>query len=204
MSESFRPELPARLTFATDIDQIHTNLVSEALAASTKIPEEEKQDWTHYDQVYCEGAAPVRGLDMAKVREAAVPGNILGSEQVFVSSIGDVSTHGAEAGTVKHLSVELLQDGSPYVPEEDMDSAERGSQYTVLAFPDSPPVMIKNSYLQTQSRAGLSYVEKLMQAKAETPDKLHELSDEECRVLMDSVQQFHVNMDDFESIAGKE
>jgi hypothetical protein len=199
MSESFSPELPARLVLAGQIKETHVRLVQEALAASSKITEDEKQSWTLTDEITNVGSE-----DREAKLDHAVPGDILGSDHVFVRDIIDAEATDQQDG-LSQVGIDLFREGSPYVPDSDIDVADSSSYYMIFATPDAPPIAINIHLLVTETdRNNETYFDAAMRLKGSNPSNVHELSDDECKVILDGLSRFEVDMDEFESIAGAE
>lgn len=191
MEEAFKPELPARLAIGMHIRQVHRSLVGEALASSTVISEEQKLEYPPFFEINNEGyhvdlseAPPI--IDMARLNESAVPGKILGSDSIFILQISDGSE--GQDGSVEGLIVFLLKDGQRFK-----------QAYEVITSPDTPPVLVEFNDLYGEGYSPeMSLIDRLMSLRASSPEKIHELSDDECEALMVAVNNFHVDMEDFE------
>lgn len=200
MSEGFTPEIPARLSFAGDVVKIHEQLLEKALASpevnevlAQMDPELAKK---HKQYLFEDGNIDLMGLGDGP--EGSVSANIFGSDHALVSGIGPDLFRTTSKNNNRWLAVRLFNDGSPFVPEEDIESG--GEFYDVFVTQDGPPIAINYAYLKefnTPEYRGVAQQIRINKLRQSHPDRIRYLTDPECKAILGIMAQSQIDTEVF-------
>lgn len=182
MSE-FKPNLPPRMTFAHDLAETQDLLFQHSLK-SMDVSELAKAALEEFYIIHFKG-----GNSLVQKNSTLGPNShpfnspIMGADQFVLHSLGPFDD---ESGGMC-LNLELFNDGSPWVADEDVEKGGT-NHYTVFAAADMPPTAVNSLYFHTLDENGYNARDMATIRDAYQPEVLHPLSDDECEAIMNALR----------------
>jgi len=197
MNKRFKPELPPQLTLHNQLLN-YTNELSDLIipqlqaagASDYTIHLFQEHPAIIFNSAYfggCEGDdRPAPYPDVYRTN-----GSILGSDQVAVSYLAPFDD---ESGSGHVVAIQLFNDGSPYVPDQELEYGV--NRFLVFAGHDIPPTAVNEGLL---TRLGISpgygstkEITAVLRDLSE--EALHQLDNNECSELVSILNQAKVDI----------
>ncbi len=88
------------------------------------------------------------------------------------------------------IYVDLFQDGSPYVLEEDIETHNTSvDNYVIITTPDGPPIAVSTHFFEISGGPGTDSMADFSAVLSNNRKGMHKLSDEDCQALEQILQQ---------------